>query len=115
MKYTEIGASVKREIDVGYVPYMRYLASLNGRGPAFGTREQSKAEVTLWAKVQIDEGDDVAKATSKLIERLDDAVLEQLKRMFPAVFEQAAQTPADDFTYVEVKTKINPEGGPDDW
>ncbi|HMN10993.1 MAG TPA: hypothetical protein PKD55_01560 [Bellilinea sp.] len=112
MKVTEIGASVSREIDTGYAPYMRYLESLGGRSPAFGTREQSKAQVTLWAKATI-EGDDPNAAIEFLVAAVDAKVVEALSAMFPESFIE--QVNPDEMTYREVKTATNPTGGPEEW
>lgn len=111
MKVFEIGASVAIKLDTGYAPYMRYLETLSGRGPAFGTRENSQSEVTLWAKAAIDEGENPDEAMGELVKRLDTQVRAHLASMFPDVgFEKA-----DEYAYTEVKTAVNPEGDPHDW
>lgn len=110
MKIEKIGASVTRKVDVGYRPYMEYLESLHGRNPAFGTRENSQTELSLWGTAIIEEGDDVDEVSEKLVDRLDGQVT--------AFFGNTlAGTPAsaDDYTYTEVKVKANPEGDPNDW
>ncbi len=81
MKTTEFGVSISKKVDVGFAPYMAYLASLNGRGPAFGTRENSTVELTLWAKAQLGEEEDLGAEVDSLARTLEAMIDRQLQGM----------------------------------
>lgn len=121
MEITEIGVSVKRELDVGYAPYMEFIrqCALERKPVPFGTREQSRQEITAWGKATLKEGEDASGAIQSLIQMLDGQVLQALRTLHPECFEglpESTETLADEFAYQEVKAVINPpEGGPEEW
>ena len=122
MKITEIGASVERELDVGFIPYMEKvheLAELRHAHPlgmttTFGSKDNGKFKIGSWAKAQV-EDEDIILALRTLISLLDDTVLEAMTSAFPNSFAAAKELgiSIDEFTYRGVQAKVG--GPPDDY
>lgn len=104
----EIGATVEVELDTGYKPYMDYLATLNGRPPAFGTRNNERKKLALWGKCLVPEGADPQEAAQGLMATLQSLVYQQLAVEGVKVDEPDAA--------VYVSTKVSTQiGGGGEW
>ncbi len=101
MEITEFGVNVTKKLDAGYQPYMAYLDTLNGRGPAFGTRENSTCEISLWAKAVLGQGEDLDTAAAELADQLSDLIDEKMRAMHPGAFDGGPAL--DDYAFVEAK------------
>lgn len=86
MRITECGASVSHKLDIGYVPYMEYLDSLNGAKAEFGVRKNSATDISMWAKSQVEEGEDPEAVLSSLVSQLDHLIMNKLRSMYPECF-----------------------------
>lgn len=108
MKVFEAGVNVSLKLDIGFIPYMHYLESLNGRNPAFGTKDNSSVEIGMWAKVQIGEDEAVRDVLEGLGEELEQIVADQLHRSYPDSFDR--EIPEPDYTFTSKTVVIEPEG-----
>jgi hypothetical protein len=61
-----VSVKVSRQVDLGYVPYIKYLYKLNGKQPPFGTRDQSRAEIDLFVSAEVGQNDTVENVITML-------------------------------------------------
>jgi hypothetical protein len=78
---TEIGVNVTKVVDLGYTEeYLSFVKDLVARGKPvpFGTRDNGKNELSMWAKAQVPASVDPQAALKDLANRVEAIVNEQL-------------------------------------
>ena len=75
-----VSVKVSRQVDLGYVPYIKYLYKLNGKQPPFGTRDQSRAEIDLFVSAEVGQSDtpeNVITALSAMAHEMSNRILRE--------------------------------------
>ncbi len=102
MKVKEIGVSISKKLDVGFIPYKKYLEELSGRPAPYGSRNNSNTELTFWQKAEIEEGEDADQALQAMAQGLNTLIDELLKGVYPEAFDE--ETPQDQYLFDSAKT-----------
>ncbi len=68
-KVTVVSVKLSRKYDLGFAPYMAYMKSLNGRAPAFGTRDNSNMELDVYLSAELGTEDTVDEVGAVLVDR----------------------------------------------
>lgn len=95
-----ISVKLSRQVDLGYVPYIEYIKSLNGKPAPFGTRDNSRAEFDVFASAEVGTNDTVESVVRMLtteVRRVSDQVM---REAYPKAFVKAAEleVPEEQFT-----------------
>ena len=91
-RITTVSVRVKRELDVGYLPFLRWMKKNNWKKPEFGMRDATRATLEAWMSAEV--GDDMTpeQALNMLIEQGHALVDGQLRAQYPESFPVTVKT-----------------------
>jgi hypothetical protein len=95
-----VSVKVSRQVDLGFVPYIKYVKSLNGKPIPFGSRDQSRTEFDVFLSAEVgseDTAEHVIAELSRLGHEMTDRIL---REQYPEAFKEAVrmEVPEEAFT-----------------
>jgi hypothetical protein len=100
IKVTAVNVRTELDVDLGFRPYLAYLKELGGRPAPFGTREQSKASVSVYMTAEVEEGQDADEVAAVLTRKTQTAVRTAVRNAYAKILgmaEQVEEVPSDAF------------------
>ena len=118
-RITTVSVRVKQELDIGYMPYLRYMKKTNWKSPPFGMRDATRATFEIWMSAEV--GTDMtAEQVINMLSQQGHALLNQeLRSQYPDAFPQApklavetkaAEVPEEAFIIASTEVVETPEG-----
>jgi hypothetical protein len=101
-----VSVKVSRQVDLGYVPYIKYLYKLNGKQPPFGTRDQSRAEIDLFISAEVGQNDTVENVIQTLSAKAHEMSDQILRDNYADAFLEARQAQVPEEAVTISKTTI---------
>ena len=87
-RVTVVSVRVKRELDAGYVPFLRYMKKTQYKNPPFGMRDATRATFEVFMSAEV--GDDMtAEEVITELSRQGHAIADrELRQEYPEAFPQ---------------------------
>jgi hypothetical protein len=101
-----VSVKVSRQVDLGYVPYIKYLYKLNGKQPPFGTRDQSRAEIDLFVSAEVGKNDTVENVITMLSGKAHEMSERILRENYADALLEARQADVPEEAVVISRTTI---------
>jgi hypothetical protein len=101
-----VSVKVSRQVDLGFVPYIKYIKALNGKQIPFGTRDQSRAEVDIFVSAEVGTGDSLEEVILMLSDKAHDLSDQILRENYPDAFREAVQQEVPEEAFTIQKTIV---------
>jgi hypothetical protein len=101
-----VSIKVSRQVDLGYVPYIKYLYKLNGKQPPFGTRDQSRAKIDLFVSAEVGQHDTVENVITMLSAKAHEMSERILRENYADALLEARQAEVPEEAVVISRTTI---------
>jgi hypothetical protein len=97
---TTVSVKVRREIDLGFIPFMKYVKTLNGKTPGFGYRDASRATFDIFLSAELGDDRTAEQLAAELSETAHAIADRELRAEYPEAFREAvkAEVPEEAFT-----------------
>lgn len=93
-RITTVSVKVKREVDLGYLPFLRYMKKNNYKQPPFGMRDASRASFEIYLSAELGEDMTVEQLATELSKQGHAIADRELRGQYPESFLAAkAETP----------------------
>lgn len=105
-KITIVTVKVRRDVDLGYVPFMKVVAQYHGKNMPFGLRDASRAtfEIHLSAELGTDMTADALAAD--LSEKAHAIADRELRSEYPESFKEAVKAEAPEEAFIVSSTTV---------
>jgi hypothetical protein len=107
-RITTVSVTVSREVDLGYVPFMKYLAKLGPqKNVPFGMRDASRAKFDI--RVAAELGDDMSadELAAQLSQQAFAIADRELRSQFPESFREAVKAEVPEEAFVVSSTTVD--------
>ena len=90
-RITTVSVRVKRELDVGYIPFLRWMKKNNWKKPEFGMRDATRATLEVWMSAEVGTDMTPEQVIGMLTDQGHAMVDGQLRTQYPESFPITAR------------------------
>ena len=109
-RITTVSVKVKREVDLGYLPFLRYMKKNQYKQPPFGMRDASRASFEMYLSAEVGDDISVDELAAQLAQQGHAIADRELRKEYPESFPKAsapAETPViPDESFVIATTEV---------
>ena len=101
-----VSVKVSRQVDLGFVPYIKYIRQLGSKPIPFGSRDQSRTEFDVFLSAEVGTGD-TAEAVIADLSRIGHEMTDRiLREQYPEAFREAVKMEVPEEAFVISKTTV---------
>jgi hypothetical protein len=101
-----VSVKISRQVDLGYVPYVRYLKELGNKPVPFGSRDQSRTEFDVFVSAEVGSEDTLENVIAMLASKAREFSNKFLRENFPSAFAEAAKMAVPEEAFVISQTTV---------
>ena len=101
-----ISVKVSRQVDLGFVPYIKYIKQLGNKPIPFGSRDQSRTEFDVFLSAEVGTND-TAEAVIARLSKIGHEMTDQiLREQYAGAFREAVKAEVPEEAFVISKTTV---------
>lgn len=85
-RITTVSVKIKRELDTGYLPFLRYMHKNSYKQPPFGMRDASKAYIDIFMSAEVGDDEDPDAVCRQLAQQAHAIADRELRNEYPDAF-----------------------------
>jgi hypothetical protein len=101
-----VSVKVSRQVDLGFVPYIKYIKQLGSKPIPFGSRDQSRTEFDVFLSAEVgtnDAAEAVIADLAKIGHEMTDKIL---REQYPEAFREAVKMELPEEAFIISKTTV---------
>jgi hypothetical protein len=110
----KVSIKLTKRLDTGFIPYMRYLKTLNGKQAPFGTRSMDQVEVDVYLSAELGAGETPVQLSEDMIHSANTMLTGWFKANYPTAFpasEIKSEPKVNEEAFVVTSTEVSIEQG----
>ena len=101
-----VSVKVSRQVDLGFVPYIKYIKQLGNKPIPFGTRDQSRTEFDVFLSAEVGTGDTAERVIAELAKTGHEMTDRILREQYPEAFREAVRAEVLEEAFVISRTTV---------
>jgi hypothetical protein len=103
---TTVSVKVRREIDLGFIPFMKYVRTLNGKAPGFGFRDASRSTFDIFLSAELGDDKTADQLAAELSEMAHAIADRELRAEYPEAFREAVKAEVPEEAFIIQSTTV---------
>ena len=101
-----VSVKVSRQVDLGFVPYIKYIKQLGSKPIPFGSRDQSRTEFDVFLSAEVGTNDTAEAVIADLAHVGHEMANRILREQYPEAFREAVKAEVPEEAFVISRTTV---------